>query len=157
MKWLTAYAGVQLKIFIKRSNNRMHLKIEDCPLYPMLFMIFVFLNIPLWVRNFFKWYRELNKSFELIRKPIQTCLPTFWSTLRFIRKGSSICPNPFKGFTLRSEGFEGLKGVGDQTTATQAHWKYVPLHTFLQHRMYRTSCFAAVSKWNVQRVVLKHV
>ncbi len=34
------------------------------------------------------------------------------------RKGSSLCPNPFKGFTLRSENFEGLKGVGDQTTVS---------------------------------------
>ncbi len=29
-----------------------------------------------------------------------------------------ICPNPFKGFTIRSESFEGLKGVGDQTTVS---------------------------------------
>ncbi len=33
-------------------------------------------------------------------------------TLRFIQKGSSLCTNPFKGFTLWSESFEGLKGVG---------------------------------------------
>ncbi len=30
--------------------------------------------------------------------------------LRFIRKGSSLCLNPFKGFTLRSESFEGCRG-----------------------------------------------
>ncbi len=35
-----------------------------------------------------------------------------------IRKVSSLCPNPFKGFTLRSESVEGLKGVGDQTTVS---------------------------------------
>ncbi len=29
-----------------------------------------------------------------------------------------ICPNPFKGLTLLSESFEGLKSVGDQTTVS---------------------------------------
>ncbi len=37
-------------------------------------------------------------------------------TLCSIWKGSFLCPNPYKGFTLRSEIFEGMKGVGDQTT-----------------------------------------
>ncbi len=40
------------------------------------------------------------------------------STLCSIRKGSSLCPNPFIGFTLWSESFEWLKGVGDQTTVS---------------------------------------
>ncbi len=40
-------------------------------------------------------------------------------TLRSNRKGSSLCHNPFKGFTLLSESFEGLKGVGDQTTLSR--------------------------------------
>ncbi len=39
-------------------------------------------------------------------------------TLLSIRKGSSLCPNPFKGFTLRNESFKGLKGVGDQTAVS---------------------------------------
>ncbi len=39
-------------------------------------------------------------------------------TLRSIHKGSSLCPNPFKGFILRCESFEGLKGVGDQTAVS---------------------------------------
>ncbi len=33
-----------------------------------------------------------------------------------IRKALSLCPDPFKGVTLRSESFRGFKGVGDQTT-----------------------------------------
>ncbi len=39
-------------------------------------------------------------------------------SLHSIRKGSSLCPNPFKGVTLRSESFKGFKGVGDQTTVS---------------------------------------
>ncbi len=50
--------------------------------------------------------------------------------LRSIRKVSSLCPNPFKGFTLRSESVEGLKGVGDQTTVSWSallrHYTDVP-------------------------------
>jgi len=37
-------------------------------------------------------------------------------TLRSIRKGSSLCPNPLKGFSLRCENFEGMKGVGVKKT-----------------------------------------
>ncbi len=51
----------------------------------------------------------------------QTCT----LTLRSIRKGSPLCPNPFKGFTLWSESFEGLKGVGDQTAVS---WSALLLH-----------------------------
>ncbi len=50
--------------------------------------------------------------------------------LRSIRKGSSLCTNPFKGFTLRSESFEGLKGVGDQTTVSwNALLRHPPMPT----------------------------
>ncbi len=46
-------------------------------------------------------------------------------SLRSIRKGSSLCPNPFKGFTLWSESFEGLKGVWDlkcpSASSSRAH------------------------------------
>ncbi len=46
---------------------------------------------------------------------------TIWKirfSLRSIRKGSSLGPNPFKGDNIRSESFEGMKGVGDQTTVS---------------------------------------
>ncbi len=52
-------------------------------------------------------------------KQVQTCdWIIHWFSLRSIEKGSSLCPNPFKGFTLRSESFEGLKGVGHQMTVS---------------------------------------
>ncbi len=38
------------------------------------------------------------------------CIQIYLFILFTIRKDSSLCPNPFKGFTLQSEGFEGLKG-----------------------------------------------
>ncbi len=37
-------------------------------------------------------------------------VPSPWPTMCFIRKDSSLCPNPFKGFILRSESFEGCRG-----------------------------------------------
>ncbi len=53
-----------------------------------------------------------------------------FSALCSIRKGSSLCPNPFKGFTLWSESFEGLKGVGEQTTVFwSAHLRHPPVPT----------------------------
>ncbi len=42
-------------------------------------------------------------------------------SLRSIRKGSSRCPNPFIGFTLRSESFEWLKGVWVSWSALLRH------------------------------------
>ncbi len=56
--------------------------------------------------------------------------------LRSIRKSSSLCPNPFKGFTLWSESFEGLKGVGDQTTVSWSallHHHPVPIWRCRHH------------------------
>ncbi len=61
------------------------------------------------------------KCLSLLASPTDLVTPiTFWQrlTLRSIRKGSSLCLNPFRGFTLWSESFEGLKGVGDQTTVS---------------------------------------
>ncbi len=38
--------------------------------------------------------------------------------VHFVYHSEGLIPNPFKGFTLQSEGFEGLKGVEGQTTAS---------------------------------------
>ncbi len=55
-------------------------------------------------------------------------------TLRSNRKGSSLCHNPFKGFTLLSESFEGLKGVWDQTTLS---WRALLRHYAVSTRRRR--------------------
>ncbi len=60
---------------------------------------------------------DLRCLFLLVSTWVSTsqwlCLP-----LHSIWKGSSLCPYPLKGFTLRSESFKGLKGVGNQTTVS---------------------------------------
>jgi len=92
-------------------------------------------------------HSEVGKSGNALKNaPLFMALPTDLVTpitvlqrlaLHSIRKGSSLCPNPFKGFTLRSESFKGMKGVGGSKMVN------IHVHAFYSYFMFIILSFVA--------------